>query len=387
MIYLDHAATTPMSDEALEVYHSVAKRYFGNADSMHDYGSSAEQILKASRRTLAGLIGASEKDLHFTGGATDSTFLLLYTLLSASPKEGKHILISAAEHSSVNAVAARLQNAGYEITEIPLDEKGLITKEAFDRVVRPDTVLASVHMVNSETGVIQPVSEIADWCRSRDVLIHTDAVQAFGKIPVLAGTLNADAISISAHKIYGPKGCGAAWLNPALSWSPVFPGKNTGNTFRPGTADVPSAAAFAAAGKAMEKNREDEWSRISELRTRFIAGLRSRNIDFIVEGYGDKESEYQLPHILGLRFPGIEGQFFMLECSQAGIAISTGSACRVGSEQPSVTMKALGRDAQQAREFIRLSFGRLNTANQIDQIIEKMHSILNRHYQKINEPE
>lgn len=386
MIYLDHAATTPMSKEALEVYNSVAQRYFGNADSMHDYGSSAEQILRASARTLAKVLGASEKDLHFTGGATESTFLLLYTLLSAAEKEGKHILISAAEHSSVNAVASRLQKEGYEVTEIPLSDEGLVTEEAFRSALRPDTIVASVHMVNSETGTIQPVADIAEWCRSEDILFHTDAVQAFGKIPVLAGELNADAISLSAHKIYGPKGCGAAWLNPELSWSPVFPGKNTGNSFRPGTADVPSVAAFAAAAKAMEKNRQDEWNRISELRSRFIAGLRSRGMEFNVEGSGEEGSGRQLPHILGLRFPGIEGQFFMLECSQAGIAISTGSACRVGSEQPAVTMKALGRNRQEAGEFIRLSFGRLNSSDQIDQIIEKMHSILNRHYQKINEP-
>ena len=216
--------------------------------------------------------------------------------------------------------------------------------------------------------------------QDRGVMLHSDCVQSFGRIPVDVQKLNVDAVSISSHKIYGPKGCGAVWMNPKIGWKPVFPDSDNQKKFKPGTNDVPSVAAFATASKLITQNRTDEQLRILEFREKLLDELRKLEFDIVVEQH---PSNY-VPNILGLRIPGMEGQFFMLECSQAGLAISTGSACQVGSEKPNKTMTAIGKSEQEAREFVRLSFGKENQVSEIPQIIEKMSSILRRHFDKVN---
>ncbi|WP_421773232.1 IscS subfamily cysteine desulfurase [Gracilimonas sp.] len=380
MIYLDHAATTPVSDKALEVYVNVSKNYFGNTSSMHDEGSSAKQILEASAKTLAGTINARPKDVFFTSGASESSFLAICSLLNSLEEQSGHLITTPIEHSSVRNLFIKLKKEGYEVSEVSVDKYGGVDFEELKSLVREDTVLASIQHVNSEIGTIQDLVKIGAFLHDQGVMLHSDCVQSFGRIPVDVQALNVDAISLSSHKIYGPKGCGAVWMNPKVNWKPVFPDADNQKKFKPGTADVPTVAAFATAAKLITQNRVAEQHRILKLREHLLAELTKLDFEVVTEQH---PTDY-VPNILGLRFPGIEGQFFMLECSQAGLAISTGSACQVGSEKPNKTMTAIGKDEQEAREFVRLSFGRENQMDQIPQIIEKMSGILKRHFEKVN---
>lgn len=380
MIYLDHAATTPMSEKALEVYINVAKHYYGNASSLHDEGSSAQQILEASSKTLAATINARPQDVYFTSGASESNFLAIYSLLKGSASKGKHLITTPLEHSSVRNLFLRLKGEGYEISEIAVDEFGRVEMTDLERLVRDDTVLASIQHVNSELGIIQKISDIGHYLHSKGVLLHSDCVQSYGRLALDVTKMNVDAISISSHKIYGPKGVGAAWMNPQANWKPVFPDPDHPLSFKPGTDDVPSIAAFAISAKIVEAERVSEQQRIKKLREKLISGIKQLNHEVeIIE-----HLEETIPNIIGVRFAGMEGQFLMLECNQAGLAVSTGSACQVGSDKANRSLIAIGKSEQEAREFIRLSLGRSNKPEQISLIIEKMSGILDRHFQKIH---
>lgn len=379
MIYLDYAATTAMSDKAMEVYVNVAKHYFGNASSLHDTGSSAKQIMEASRRTIAATLNARPRDIHFTSGATESNFLAINALLDGGTKDGKHIIMSALEHSSVKNVFGKLEQEGYEVSVVAVDRKGRVDQNELQKQIRKDTVLVSVQQVNSEIGTIQPIAEIGALLNEKDILFHTDAVQAYGKIPVDVQTLNVDALSVSAHKIYGPKGVGAVWLNPKRDWKPFLDEVKQVKRLKSGTDNVPGMAAFATAAKEIMMSRDTEFERLRAFRNHFTEALGELEHDFIVEGC----EHHQSPYILGIRFPGMEGQFFMLEVNQAGLAVSTGSACQVGSEKPNRTMKALGYEDDQAREFVRFSFGNDVKEDDLGEIIQKIDTILTRHFKKV----
>ncbi|MGN8225393.1 IscS subfamily cysteine desulfurase [Gracilimonas sp. BCB1] len=380
MIYLDHAATTPVSDKALEVYVNVSKHYFGNASSMHDEGSSAKQILEASSKTLASTINARPKDVFFTSGASESSFLAIYSLLNSLGEKTGHLITTPIEHSSVRNLFLKLKQEGYEVSVVSVNKFGEVDFEKLQTLVREDTVLASIQHVNSEIGTIQDLKKIGAFLRKKGIMLHSDCVQSFGRLPVDVQKLNVDAISISSHKIYGPKGCGAVWMNPKVDWKPVFPDSDNQKKFKPGTSDVPSVAAFATAAKLITQQMNEEQHRIQKFREEMLSELMKLEFEVVAEGHPSQ----RVPNILGLRFPGMEGQFFMLECSQAGLAISTGSACQVGSEKPNKTMTAIGKEEQEAREFVRLSFGKENQIGQIPQIIEKMSGILKRHFDKVN---
>lgn len=378
MIYLDHAATTPMSDKALEVYVNVAKHYFGNASSLHDEGSSAEQILEASAKTIAATLNARAQDVFFTSGATEGNYLAINSLLKAN--QGKHIITSDIEHSSVRNVFLKLEQEGYEVTKIPVDEFGMVSPEKLTQLLRKETALVSIQHVNSEIGTIQDIEKIGALLKESGILFHSDCVQSYGRLPVDVRSLNVDALTISSHKIYGPKGVGAVWVDPKTSRKSVIPDPDRPGKFRQGTADIPSIAAFATAAKILNSKKEEEQERIKEFKKKLTFGFKKTGFKVEFEGH----PEHSVPNILGLRFPGMEGQFLMLECNQAGLAISTGSACQVGSESPNKTMMAIGKSEQEAREFIRLSFGKRNDETQIPLILEKMSGILRRHFDKIN---
>lgn len=380
MIYLDYAATTPMNDKALEVYVNVAKHYYGNASSLHDVGGSAKQIKQASAKTIANSLNAQAKDIHFTSGATEANWLAIQALLDGRSKPGKHIITSKIEHASVKDVFEKLEKQGFEISWLDVDEFGIVQFKEVKKKLREDTVLVSLQHINSEIGSIQPIQEIGSFLLGQEILFHTDAVQSYGKISVDVEDLNVAALSISAHKIYGPKGVGAVWLNPNIEWKPYFDDFHQNKRFKTGTDNVPGIAAFATAAKDGMAGRTKEFLRVTTIKSEFVRKLNELEHEFKVEVDGGNES----PYILGLRFPGMEGQFFMLECNQAGLAISTGSACQVGSEQPNRTMKALGRTDEEAREFVRFSFGKNVKEDHLDEIIPKIDTILKRHFSKVH---
>lgn len=382
MIYLDFAATTPIHPQVLDVYSQVASRYFGNASSLHDEGSSAKQIIDASTKVIATALNGSPKGITFTSGATESNYLAIQALLDGRSDDRKEIISSKMEHSSVINVLERLAEQGYSIQWVNIHSDGRIDMQHLEELLSEKTALLSIQHINSELGVIQPIEEIGRILVGSGVLFHSDCVQSFGKIPIDVDAWNLDAISISAHKIYGPKGIGAVWVNPDTEWKPLFEDPNQRKSIRFGTANTPGIAAFAAAVKMMVSNQSSELKRLSSLRSNMIQGLIKTGHTIVVEG----SENHQSPYILGIRFPGLEGQFLMLECSQAGLAISTGSACQVGSEAPNRSMKAIGRSDEEARQFVRLSFGLDVKEHHIPEIIEKIDIILKRHFSKVHRP-
>ncbi|MEO1022198.1 MAG: IscS subfamily cysteine desulfurase [Bacteroidota bacterium] len=377
MIYLDYASTTPMSPLAIEVYSNVAARFYGNTSSLHDIGSSGAQVVEASRKAIANLFHAEERGVFFTGGGSDSNALAIQSLVKGHSDRGRHLITSQVEHSSVTNVFKKLEAEGFDVTYLGVDEFGLIALSELEAHLRPDTMLVSIQHANSETGIIQPVEHIGTLLKEKQILFHSDCVQTFGKIPLSARWF--DSCSISAHKLYGPKGVGAVYLQPHSNWASIQPGTTQEKGLRPGTLNTPGIAAFATAAKELSQEQEAEYNRYRELRAYTIKQLKTLEFEVEIQGH----EEHQLPHILGLRFPGMEGQFFMLECSQAGVAIATGSACQTGQQMPSGVQLALGKSTQEAREFVRLSFGKQTTTEQIDQVIPKFDTILSRHFQKV----
>ncbi len=376
MIYLDHAATTPIHDTALEVLVNVSKHYYGNPSSLHDIGAEAKQLLNAGRRTIANIINTDSEEIIFTSGGSESNQLAIKALLSASDISRNHIITSEVEHSSVRNLFDELERSGYKVSKIAVDSSGMISIDELNKLITHETSLISIQHANSETGVVQDIESIGKLARQQGVLFHSDCVQTFCKIGIEASWV--DALSVSSHKVYGPKGVGAFYLKKTIDSKPGIPGTSQEKGLKAGTQNVPGIAAFATAAKMTYADRSDEYIRLTMLRSRLMEKLREKEIEVIDEG----SSENKLPNILGLRFSGMEGQFLMLECSQAGLAISTGSACQVGSDKPNRTMKAMGRTDEEAREFVRLSFGQKNTEDQIDVIIEKIDTILKRHFAK-----
>lgn len=376
MIYLDYAATTPMRDEAIEVYKEAARKYIGNPSSIHDYGTSAKNIVDKARTDIAQMINAKSRGLFFTGSGSEANQLALLSLARGNSQQGKHIISTRAEHSCVRNTMKILEQDGFEITYVPPDDYGRVEIDVLAGHLRDDTILVSIHHGNSEIGTIQNLKAIGKLLKKKDILFHSDCVQTFGKIPVDVKKMNLDSISISAHKIYGPKGMGAAYINPSVRWKPVFPGTTQEKGFRPGTVNAAGVASFLAAAKLSIHEMEEEHKEDQQLRELLMGELKKLSFDITFEGH----PEQVLPNILGLRIHGMEGQYAMLECNRHGLAISTGSACSVGTEKASASMVALGRSEQEAREFIRLSLGKHTTEDDINQSVQIIEKVLTEHF-------
>ncbi|PEC19537.1 IscS subfamily cysteine desulfurase [Bacillus cereus] len=377
MIYLDYAATTPMSEEALQTYMRAATQYFGNEQSLHDIGGTASSLLQVCRKTFAEMIGGKEQGVFFTSGGSESNYLAIQSLLNA--KSGKHIVTTPMEHASIRSYFQSLKTKGYTITEIPVNKGGLIDLIDLEAAITEDTVLASIQHGNSEIGAVQNIAEIGVLLKKHNVLFHTDCVQTFGKLPIHVFEMGIDSLSVSAHKIYGPKGVGACYINPQVRWEQIFPGASHEKGFRPGTVNVPGIAAFLTAAENILKNQMEESLRFKGLRSYFLEQLQTLSLEIEVEGH----STSCLPHIIGVTIKGIEGQYTMLECNRRGIAISTGSACQVGKQEPSKTMLAIGKTYEEAKQYVRFSFGQQTTKDQIDTTIHALHTIGNQFYRGV----
>ena len=377
MIYLDYAATTPMSEEALHTYMKAASQYFGNEQSLHDIGGPASSLLQVCRKTFAEMIGGKEQGAFFTSGGSESNYLAIQSLLNARNK--KHIITTPMEHASIRNYFQSLQSEGYTITEIPVDEDGLIHLEDLETAITENTVLASIQHGNSEIGTVQNITEIGALLKKYNVLFHSDCVQTFGKLPINVFEMGIDSLSVSAHKIYGPKGVGACYINPQVRWAQIFPGTSHEKGFRPGTVNVPGIASFLTAAENILKNQQEENLRFKALRSYFLERLHTIPLEIEVEGH----STSCLPHIVGVTIKGIEGQYTMLECNRRGIAISTGSACQVGKQEPSKTMLAIGKTYEEAKQYVRFSFGQQTTKDQIDTTIHALHTIGNQFYRGV----
>ncbi|KAF6614938.1 MULTISPECIES: IscS subfamily cysteine desulfurase [Paenibacillus] len=377
MIYLDYAASTPMCDEALHIYSVMNKEMFGNASSLHDAGGQAAYTLDYSRQRMAKMIGGQKEGIYFTSGGTESNMVVVQSILNGLPPDKKHWIMSALEHHSMYNLATLLEHQGYELTIIQPDQEGRITREVLVPHLRDNTGLVSIQHANSETGLIQDLAALSPLLHERGIMLHSDAVQTFGNVHIDVEAMGVDALSISSHKVYGPKGVGAAYLKPGTPWRPVYPDTLHENGFRPGTVNVPGIAAFVAAAEMMTEQMEMHQERYATLRRYFITKIQERSIPlrWVVE---ESEKKAVLHHIVGCFFHGYEGQYVMLECNRSGVCISTGSACAAGHHDPSPALQALGASEREALQFIRISFGRTTTIEELNVLVDILTDLTHR---------
>lgn len=372
MIYLDYAATTRISEEALYVLTEASKKYFGNASSLHDIGTRADDALQVCRQQLADMIRGEKSGVYFTSGGSEANILALLSLIKGNKEKGNHLITTAVEHASVYNLFQQLEKEGYEVTYLPIYDAGAIRLEELQGAIRENTILASIHHGNPEIGTIQPMREIGEILHQHGVLYHADCVQTFGEIPIDVQTNCVDSLSISSHKLYGPKGTGMCYISPSVNWRAQFEGTTHENGFRPGTVDVPSVLAFTTAAQQAVKQMDDRRHHYQALRNQFIKRLADITDQVIIEGGG----ESQLPHIIGLSFLQAQGQYIMLECNRYGLAVSTGSACQVGMQDPSRTMISLGKSVDEAKQFVRISLGNETKVEEIDEAVLIIDKVL-----------
>ena len=369
MHYFDYAATTPLHPKAAAMYEKIAQACYGNTTSLHEIGTEAQNIVAYCRQQLADLLGVDSAGIYFTGGGTESNLLSIISLAKANQHKGKHIVTTLGEHPSVDAAFQYLQEDGFIITKIPFTKDGIVNVDLLKKAITNQTILISVQHSNPEIGTIQPLEKIALFAREREILLHSDCVQSFGKVNMKPITKIVDSLTISGHKVYGPKGIGIVYINPRHRIVPVFPGLIHEAGFRGGTLNVPAIAALSEAMKQTKTYFKDEHH-FKKYRQVFISKFEEHPDLFTI--YASKKAETQLPHIIGLSVSNIEGQLMMLELNRHGFAISTGSACQVGQLTSSKIMVALQVEPQKAREFIRISFGKSTTLENVNALANRI---------------
>ena len=374
-IYLDHNATTPLHPEALKAMLPFLQGNYGNASSIHFFGREARAALDDARERFAALLGAKAGEIVFTGSGTEADDHAVIGAARAFRDKGRHIVISPIEHHAVLHSAEYLQKRdGFEVTLLPVGRDGIVSPDDVRRALRPDTTLVSVMWANNETGTLQPVREIGAVCRERGVLFHTDAVQAFGKVPVSVRDLPVDLLSVSAHKIYGPKGTGALWIRPRLKIDSLVHGGSHENDRRAGTENIAGIMGFVRAAEVVLPRIADEDARLRALTGRLWEGLRGRIEDIERNGHATQH----VPNTLSVGFRGCTSDTLLMSLDLDGIAVSSGSACAVGSLKPSHVLLAMGLGSELANAAVRFSLGASTTEEDVDTVIEVMPPIINR---------
>ena len=378
-VYLDHAATAPLRPEALAAMQPWLTQGFGNANTLYKEGKQARQALDEARATIAALIGASPLELVFTSGGTEADNALIAGVTQAirttkgREKGGNHLVCSAFEHHAVLEPIAALKRSGYTVTQVKPTRDGFITPEALSQALRPDTLLASIIFAQNEIGTVQPLSELSPVAHANGTLLHTDAVQALGKLPLDVTELGVDAASFSAHKLGGPKGVGAFYLKSGTPFAAVQLGGGQEAGRRSGTQNVAGAVGFAKALELAAAEREQETKRLPALRDHLAAELLALDprISLTVAC-----TAQHLPGMLSILVDGFESETLILRLDNAGFAVSGGSACSTGSLAPSHVLLALGLTRDQAYSVLRVSLGWENTGEDIARFLSSMKTIL-----------
>lgn len=370
-IYLDNSATTPIDREVVEAMLPFLTEKFGNASSIHFYGQEARAAIDKARHQVAGIINARPNEIVFTSGGTEANNLAIRGLLEANEKYGKHIITSEIEHSAVKEVCQDLEKRGFEVTYLPVYEDGIVKIEDIKNAIRENTVLISVMTANNEIGTIQPVEEIGRLVRverekGRKIWFHTDAVQAIGKIEVNVEEIGCDLLSISAHKLYAPKGVGALYVRSSVRLHSQSIGGHQERERRGGTESVPHIVAFGKACEMAKSNLQKNADHLKTLRDKFEQSIGEKITD--IEFNGNREN--RLPHISNISFRSIEGEGLLINLDLQGVAVSTGSACSSGSLEPSPVIRALGRNDELARGAIRFSFGKDNSSEDVECVLD-----------------
>jgi cysteine desulfurase len=375
-IYMDNHATSPLDPRVLEAMMPYLTGIFGNAASRnHSFGWEAEAAVEKAREQVAKLIGATAKEIIFTSGATESNNLALKGIAEMYRERGNHIITQVTEHKAVLDTCKRLEKSGIRVTYLPVKADGLIDLEDLKRAMDDKTILVSIMFANNEIGVVQPVAEIGKLCRERGVLFHSDGVQAAGKIPIDVNAMNIDVLSISAHKLYGPKGVGALYVrrrNPRVQISEQINGGGHERGMRSGTLNVPGIVGL---GKACEIAREEmaaEGERLRKLRDKLKAKLES-SLDYV---HVNGSMEHRLPNNLNMSFVYVEGESLLMGIND--VAVSSGSACTSATLEPSYVLKALGLGDDVAHSSIRFGLGRFNSEAEVDYVSDKVIDIVKK---------
>ena len=377
-IYLDYQATTPMDPRVLEAMMPYFTHKFGNSGSRsHAYGWEAEEGTEKARAQVAKLIGADEKEVIFTSGATESNNLAIRGVAEFYKDRKNHIITTVTEHKCVLDTCRHLEQQGFEVTYLPVRQDGLLDLDVLRAAITDKTVLVSVMAVNNEIGVIQPLAEIGKICREKKVFFHTDAAQAAGKIPLDVEALNIDLMSISGHKIYGPKGIGALYVRrkPRVRLVPMIVGGGQERGFRSGTLPTPLCVGLGEAAEICMKEMDVEAKRLKKLQDRMLNGLRAKLTDIVVNG----DLEQRIPGNLNISFAYVEGESLMMGIKN--LAVSSGSACTSASLEPSYVLRALGVEEEMAHTSLRIGLGRFTTEHEVDTAVDE----LVRHVNKLRE--
>jgi cysteine desulfurase len=370
-VYLDNSATTPIDREVVDAMIPFLTEKFGNASSIHFFGQEARAAVDSARYKIAEIINSRPNEIVFTSGGTEANNLAIRGLLEANEKYGKHIITSQIEHSAVKEVCEDLEKRGCQVTYLPIYDDGIVKIEDVKNAIREDTVLISVMTANNEIGAIQPIAEIGKFVKEtraggKKIWFHTDAVQAIGKMKVDVEKFGCDLLSMSAHKIYAPKGVGALYVRRGVRLHSQNLGGHQERERRGGTESVPLIIAFGQACQSAQKNLSESRENLKILRDKFENGVAERISK--IEFNGNREK--RLPNISNISFRHIEGEGLLINLDMQGIAVSTGSACSSGSLEPSPVIRALGRTDELARGAIRFSFGKENTLEDVEYVLE-----------------
>ncbi|MBD3109566.1 cysteine desulfurase [Bacillus sp. AGMB 02131] len=374
-IYLDHAATTPVHQDVLHEVMSAMQNSFGNPSSIHAFGREARKQLNEARRQLAKTISAKENEIIFTSGGTEADNMAILGVARGYQQKGKHLITTVIEHHAVLHTFESLEKEGYEVTYLQVNEQGRISLDELKEALRDDTILVSVMFGNNEVGTIQDIEAIGELLKNHQAFFHTDAVQAYGIVPIDLNNLHVDLLAVSSHKINGPKGIGFLFCREGISLMPVMYGGEQERKRRAGTENLPAILGFTKAAAIAQDSMDEKQELYKQFKQRMQEIFAEEGIEFSLNG----SVEHSLPHVLNISFPGTNVEAMLVNMDLAGIAVSSGSACTAGSIDPSHVLVAMfGKNSDRTTNAIRFSFGLNNTLVQVEQAANETVKIVKR---------
>lgn len=374
MIYLDHSATSPVDPEVFEAMKPYFADSFGNASTLYSLGRDGRRAMESAREEVASIIGAETKEIIFTSGGTESDNIAIKGMAYKLKNKGNHIITSDIEHPAVDETCKYLEKNGFTVTFLPVYEDGIVKISDLEEAITDKTILITIMHANNEIGTIQPIKEIGAVAKEKGIIFHTDAVQTVGKIPVDVNELNVDLLSLSSHKLYGPKGVGALYVRKGVRLEPIMHGGGHERGIRPGTENVPGVVGLGKACKIAKENLESDAQLLTRLRDRLIDTVLEQNEDSFINGHRTN----RLPNNANFRFTGIEGESLILHLDSKGIAASTGSACSSTKLEASHVLMAIGLKEVEAHGSLRISLGHENTEEDIDYTIIAIKEVVEK---------
>ncbi len=375
MLYFDHSATTPIDPKVLALMQEVANAHFGNPSSIHKYGQKARAVIEKSRRQIADALGVKSRNIIFTGGGSEANNMVLQNLLYS---DKKHVITSAIEHPAILKVLKHLKNFGVSYTTVPVDKFGVADPVNIESTIRDETALISIMYANNEVGTIQPIAEIAEIAHKNNVLFHSDAVQTPGKIPIDIYELNIDLMSFSAHKFYGPKGVGFLYIHDGIKMHPMIIGGGQEKNLRAGTENTPGIAGLGLAMEMAVQELSHAQNHLKTLENHFKDRLNKIYPEAIYNGHPD----LHLPGLISVTIPSVTSDMLLVNLDMKGMAVSSGSACSSGTVKPSDVLKAMHISNQNNISSLRISFGKGNTIEEVDILINAFDEILKKYNRK-----